>query len=934
MRHYLFALCILFFTTSIFAQGGELKGTITDAVTGEGLIGATILVSKGKGTVTDISGNYSIKLDSGTYKVTVSYIGYLLKTTSVTMAGKEVSMNFQLDQIALDEVEVVADVAKSRETPVAFSNITTKQIQEELGTRDLPMILNTTPGVYATEQGGGSGDARVTIRGFSQNNIAVMVDGVPVNDMENGAVYWSNWDGLGDITKTMQVQRGLGASKIAINSVGGTINIITKGIDQEMSGSVKQEVNSFGLYKTSFGFNSGPLKGGWGVTVAGSRKWGNAWADGTYDDAWSYFIKVQKRFKKHLISLSANGAPQEHGMRTDKIGIAVYSEKFAKALGINTDSTYKKSPFTTSRTERGLTYNSNSGYLNGKVIDDKINYFHKPQINLSHFWSPNEKLTVSTVLYLSIGKGGGTGLKGTPARDTTTGQYDFDATYLSNAKNFSYAYSTTEHSSSTFLRSSNNDHIWYGLLSTWNYKINKNFSALLGLDGRNYKGSHYQTVYDLLGGDYAIDNSDLNQPTGLGNTNYGMKRNGDKISYYNDAKVMWGGAFGQIEFKKDKWSAFMTGSFSKTGYQRIDYFKKRDLVINGNTFEQAVGFGDTFYYTDSKQVTASSNAVITTNGDTTFIKNSGKPRDYVINPTTYNNQSAQARAATTKQKWFTGYTFKMGANYNITDHHNVFLNLGHLNMAPRMNVVFDNSNKEFLEIKNQKVYAIEAGYSTHFKKFAANLNLYYTNWENKPPQFTPTLVTPDGTFSYNINGLNAIHKGIELDAVYKFTKKLEVEGLASFGDWKTVTEKEVYVYDDNNELVGIVNFSAKNIHVGDAAQIQYGGSLRYEIIKGLYIKPRYTYFAKNYANFDPLVLTGVNANRESWKMPNYGLLDFYAGYDFKIKKVKFGITAGVLNVLNKIYITDAQNGKDFDANTALVYMGMGTRANIALRIGF
>lgn len=936
MKHYFLALFILFSAFTSYAQSGELKGTVKDAGTGEGLIGATILISKGKGTVTDINGNYSMKVDAGTYKVTISYVGYNLKTSSVTIADKPVVLNMDLEQTALDEVEVVADVAKSRETPVAFSNITAKQIQEELGTRDLPMVLNSTPGVYATEQGGGSGDARVSIRGFSQNNVAVMVDGVPVNDMENGAVYWSNWDGLGDITKTMQVQRGLGASKLAINAVGGTINIITRGIDQEMSGAVRQEVTSFGLYKTSFGFNSGPLKGGWGVTVGGSRKWGNAWADGTYDDAYSYFIKVQKRFKKHLFSISANGAPQEHGMRTEKIGIPIYSEKLAKKLGINTDSVYAHSLFTTSSIgERGIKYNSNSGYLNGQVIDDKINYFHKPQFNLSHFWSPNEKLTVSTVLYLSIGKGGGTGLKGSVARDTATGMYDFEATYLTNTTAApNPAYSTTERPSNTFIRSSNNDHVWYGILSSWNYKINKNFSALLGVDGRSYKGTHYQTVYNLLGGDYAIDNSDANQPKGLGNTQYGIKRVGDKVSYYNDAKVIWGGLFGQVEFKKNRWTAFVTGSVSQTGYQRIDYFKKRDLVINGQTFNQAVGFGDAFYYSESKQVTAVSNAVITTSGDTTFIKNPGKPTDYVVNAERYTNESVQSRAATTKQKWFPGYTVKMGANYNITDHHNVFINMGHLNMAPRMNVVFDNNNKEFLEVENQKVYAIEGGYSAHFKRFAYNVNLYYTSWTNKPPQFTPTVVTPDGTFSYNINGLNAIHKGIELDAIYKFNKKLEVEGLASFGDWRTVTAKEVYVYNDNNELVATVDFSAKNIHVGDAAQNQFGGSVRYEFIKKLYIKPRYTYFGKNYANFDPLVLTGLNKDRESWKMPNYGLLDIYAGYDFNIKKVKFGLTAGVLNALNTIYLTDAQNGANFDANTALVYVGMGTRFNMSLRIGF
>ena len=58
-----------------------------------------------------------------------------------------------------------------------------------LGSQDIPMILNTTPSVYITQQGGGAG-ARINVRGFNQRNV-VMINGVPQNDMENGWVYWS-----------------------------------------------------------------------------------------------------------------------------------------------------------------------------------------------------------------------------------------------------------------------------------------------------------------------------------------------------------------------------------------------------------------------------------------------------------------------------------------------------------------------------------------------------------------------------------------------------------------------------------------------------------------------------------------------------------------------------------------------------------------------
>ena len=227
MKCFAIASAMLLSSISLFAQQFDVSGIVKDSETGETLIGATVITGEGQGVITDIDGAFMITLPAGKHTLSAVFVGYEELKESFNLT-KNTTINFALQSKVLSEVEIVADVAKARETPVAYSNITSKKIQEELGTRDMPMLLNSTPGVYATEQGGGSGDARVTIRGFDQRNVAVLVDGVPVNDMENGQVYWSNWDGLGDITRTMQVQRGLGASKLAVASVGGTINILTK----------------------------------------------------------------------------------------------------------------------------------------------------------------------------------------------------------------------------------------------------------------------------------------------------------------------------------------------------------------------------------------------------------------------------------------------------------------------------------------------------------------------------------------------------------------------------------------------------------------------------------------------------------------------------------------------------------------------------------
>jgi outer membrane receptor for ferrienterochelin and colicin len=63
-----------------------------------------------------------------------------------------------------------------------------------------------------------------------------MVNGQPVNSVEDGLVFWSNWSGMADVSQGIEVQRGLGASKLAISSVGGTINIITKTTEAKKGG--------------------------------------------------------------------------------------------------------------------------------------------------------------------------------------------------------------------------------------------------------------------------------------------------------------------------------------------------------------------------------------------------------------------------------------------------------------------------------------------------------------------------------------------------------------------------------------------------------------------------------------------------------------------------------------------------------------------------
>ena len=215
MKKLLF-LGVLFVSATIAAQT-TVTGTIYDAEMDAPLPGATVVV-KGTtiGTVTNFDGQFTLTTDTASGSLVVSFVGYSPMTFSFD--GSTDLGTVRLAGNSLDEVVVtgVVDVAVDRKTPVAVSSISATEIATKIGNQEFPEIMNSTPGVYVTKQGGGYGDSRISLRGFDQTNTSFLINGQPVNDMENGRVFWSNWQGFTDVASGIQIQRGIGASKLAV----------------------------------------------------------------------------------------------------------------------------------------------------------------------------------------------------------------------------------------------------------------------------------------------------------------------------------------------------------------------------------------------------------------------------------------------------------------------------------------------------------------------------------------------------------------------------------------------------------------------------------------------------------------------------------------------------------------------------------------------
>ena len=424
------------FSASAFAQS-TVTGTVVDSDLNSPLPGANI-VEKGttNGTSTDFDGNFTLTTTKNSGVITISFVGYGSVSLSFNGDTNLGSIKLYSDN-TLDEVVIVGtgivDLAEDRKTPIAVSTIKAKEIQQKIGTNDVTATLVNTPSVYVAGQAGGFGDSRIAVRGFGQDNTAFLLNGQPINGMEDGLMYWSNWSGMSDIANAIQIQRGLGSSKLAISSVGGTVNFVTKATEKREGGFVHSMVGNDNYIKGTVGYSTGLLENGFGVTAMLSHWQGDGFNEGTYGQGQNYFISIgYKASDSHNFNFLITGAPQGH------------DQNFTKR--ISDYLTY------------GRKYNNNWGTWNGQYESERRNFYHKPVANLNWDWNINDNTSLSTVLYASWGRGGGTGNYGSRVR-TSEGRVDFDAIAANNAA----AGGDGMFGNSTYLiRSSMNLHSWYG----------------------------------------------------------------------------------------------------------------------------------------------------------------------------------------------------------------------------------------------------------------------------------------------------------------------------------------------------------------------------------------------------------------------------------------------------------------------------------------
>jgi len=945
----------------VWAQTGVIEGRVTDHASGESIVGANVVVGGTElGAATNAEGIFNIpNVPAGKAKLFVSVIGYRKVTREVAVtAGKTTKVDVPLESetLELGALEVLASRA-TRQTPVAYTNIEKLDMELKLGSRDIPMALNTTPSVYATEQGGGAGDSRVNVRGFNQRNVSIMINGVPVNDMENGWVYWSNWDGVADATSSIQMQRGLSAVNLAAPSIGGTMNILTDPTAMKRGGMLKQEFGSGAFLKTTVNYNSGLIADKFAVNGTVVRKTGDGVIDGTWTDAWAYYLGLSYAVNKNnRLEFFALGAPQRHGQMRYAQNIAAYSHDLAKdtfdksVLDLDADTNgvadvFDKFP------EAGREYNENWYKINSDYKGDQYfymygdktvkrhdpnymneneNYFHKPQVNLNWYLTLNEKTRLSSIFYFSGGSGGGSGTFGDLKKvaygvgtEYPSQIMDWDGTIAMNEGTVNRKGKTKPAGESVgFLRNSVNQQWTIGAISKLNYDFSQAMKVQLGVDWRTASIDHFREVRDLLGGDYAIngqyDNSTndqtkrykrfyneydsvyVNNVFDLDATlTKATRKLAGKINYNNTNTIDWLGFFAQGEYKKNLFSLYGMGGVSMIKYSLIDHFKKA-----ANHQASYVEAGD--------------------NGELKIVSD-----------------------------WISAIQFKAGGLYKVTDNMDVFANFGYVEKVPILDNVIDDVEIALApKPTNEKFISTELGwnYRALADKLAMKVNVYNTKWKDR--NVIKAVSSGQGSSGDTdlifLTGMNQTHRGFEMEVACQPISLVRFDAAVSIGKFQYANDAKGTYKDVEADTTAKYTYAIKDLMVGDSPQSIYSFTTSVYPIRGLTVQATLNYYDRYWAEWDPasriIGSNGVADREQSWQVPSYSKIDVHAMYNIPVTLVgvRFQVFCHIFNLTDALYIQDAidnslynaYDAKAHKADDAEVFIGAPRRINFGLNMYF
>jgi iron complex outermembrane recepter protein len=435
----------------------SVSGKVTDAQTGAALPGATISINQSISASSDAQGNYRVSgLKSGACSVRVTYIGYQAITQSIILKA-DTTINFQLmtGSIMTDEV-TVSGTRASENSPIAFTNLSKKDIQKNNLGQDLPYLLDQTPSVVTTSDAGtGIGYTYMHIRGSDGTRINVTINGIPYNDSEEQATFFVDIPDFASSVDNIQIQRGVGTSTNGAGAFGASVNIQTTKRNDTGYVELANSVGSYGTVKNSINLGTGLLGGKFTFDGRLSRIYSNGYIDRGFADLKSYFLTGAYYGKSTIVRFVTfsgtehtyqawDGIPED----TLRAGNRTYN-----GLGLEPNGTYYKN-----QTDN---YTQDHYQL---LIDQQI----------------TDKLSFSGALHYTHG-------------------YGYYEEYQPAQNLAGYGITPVIIGSDTISTTDLTRRLWlnnkfYGVTYNLKYQPQKNLNIILGGAANEYKGAHYDNI--------------------------------------------------------------------------------------------------------------------------------------------------------------------------------------------------------------------------------------------------------------------------------------------------------------------------------------------------------------------------------------------------------------------------------------------------------
>lgn len=745
--------------------------------------------------------------------------------------------------------------------------------------QNVSSILQASRDVFANLTAFTFNAARFRGRGFDGGYTRMLLNGMPVNDLDDGRVNWSYWGGLNDVLRNTQSTYGLDDSENTFGDIGGT-----QSIDLRASFQRKQIRPAFAISNRSyrnramFTYSSGVIDNKYAVSVSGSRRWGNeGYADATFYDAYSYFLSFDYLINKNnTINLVALGAPARRG----RSGASV--QEMNDLAGNNY-------------------YNPNWGYQNGKKRNSRMYNSFQPIFMLRHDLKLNTKLDLSTTLSFQTGRFGSSRLDWYNVSDPRPDYYrklpsfysdnpeiaDYITTQLQEESNrqidWDYLYFINKNTTEDFVNANGvegkiqSGHRAKYLLSEQRfdaqkmsvntiakYNISSNFRINGGVNIMRETNRNFQTALDLLGGDYYVDldkfaerefapnsaelQNDLNNP--------------NKIIFEGDT---YGYDYSNVTDKALGWAIF------KYNTRRFDFFGGGEL-------------SNTSFYREG------------------FMKNGKFPE----------NSFGKSEVNS-----FTNYAIKGGISYKINGRNYVNLIATQMTKAPltRFSFVSPRTRHDVVEgIQSSEIFSSELSYHHKSPGLKAKVSAFYATFKNQT-EVTSFYYDVLRTFvNQVVTGIDQRHMGVELAADVKLSTTLSAVAAASIGDYVYTSRPTADLSQDNNAqlLEDDVVIYQKNFYVPNTPQNAYTVGLKYNSPKYWFLNVNLNYFDKIYLDFSQIRRTQNAVSEiskiespELWasiinqeRVPANFTLDLFGGKSWKIGSRFIYFTAGINNILN------------------------------------